>query len=152
MIYKLVGNSVQIHNLDFDVQENDDCLYIMPRVEELRAITTLPETYLDLKGVGNKTQVIVTSQMRTIDKGGPLLVMIFCAFLLLASIILHYVGKEALLTYVLSGCGIFIFLIFYIRLQFGYFDYVRKVRRYVKVQGDQISIDVRKQIFKHKLK
>ena len=152
LIYKLVGNRVQIHNLDFEVQENDDCLHIIPQAEEITSIITLPETYLDLKGDGNKTQVTVTSKMRTIDKGGPLLLMIFCFFLLIASIILHYVGKETVLTYVLSGASLSIFLIFIIRLQMGYFDYVRKLRQYVKAKGDQISTDVRKQIFKHKLK
>ena len=151
LIYKLIGNRVHIHDLDFEVQENDDCLHITPHAEEITSITTLPETYLDLRGEGNKTQVTVTSKMRTLDKGGPLIVMIFCVFLLAASLILHFVGREAVLTYVLSGCSLFIFLVFYIRMQMGYFDYVRKVRQYVKQKGDQISTDVRKQIFKHKL-
>ena len=150
--YRFVGNHVKIHDMDFEVLEQDQKLHIIPHAEQVNAIKTLPITYLELNEENGKTKVVVTSEMRKLDTGGPLLIIVFCVFLLITSFILLYIGKEPVLTYMMWGATLFILTLFLIRMQLGYFDYVRKIRGYIQYKGDQITTDVRQQIFKHKLK
>ena len=131
-IHRMTGNHVHIHDLDFEVLDKGHSLSIIPHAEDEQAIKTLPITHVNVKKSGNETNVTITSKMRKIDSGGPLLVLIFCAFLFIASFALLYVGRERQITYTLMGIGLSIFIIFYVRLQMGYFDYVRKIRNYVK--------------------
>jgi hypothetical protein len=74
--------------------------------------------------------------MRQIDSGGPILVVIFSFFLMIAAVISFLAGK-AMLTYayLFGGAGIAIFLLFWMRMERGYFDYVRKIRDYIKTQS-----------------
>jgi hypothetical protein len=129
---RLLGNHVKIHNLDFEVTEKDHLLRIIPHAEQVNAIKTLPITHVDVKQTGDKTNVVVTSKMRRFDAGGPMLVVLFCTFLFLASMVLLYVGGEQSITYTLLGISVLIFCIFWVRLEMGYFDYVRKIRAHVK--------------------
>jgi len=131
-INRMTGKHVNIHNLDFEVLKKDHSLSIIPHAEEEQAIKTLPITHVDVKKNGNETNVVITSKMRRIDSGGPILILLFCAFLFIASFALLYVGRERQITYTLLGIGLAIFITFYVRLQMGYFDYVRKIRMYVK--------------------
>ena len=131
----LIGKHVRIHNLDFEVLEKDHMLSIIPHAEQVDAIKTLPITHVIFKDAGDKTHVIITSKMRKIDVGGPQIIVIFCAFLLATAIVLHYTSNEPILSYLLFGTSVVIFMLFWIRLQIGYFDYVRKVRAYVKSKG-----------------
>lgn len=132
----LIGKHVKIHNLDFEVLEEDNKITIIPHAEQVDAIKTLPVTTVDMKEEGsNKTKVTVTSRLRPFDSGGPMLIMIFCIFMFAASIVLLYVGNEPLITYTMLGISLFIFAMFWVRMQMGYFDYVRKVRAYVKGKG-----------------
>lgn len=128
---RLLGKHVRIHNLDFEVFENGPCLTIIPHTEQVTAIKTLPVTDVELKEEGNRTKVTITSKMRKLDSGGPLLLIIFCIFMIIASFILLYVGGEKMITFTMLGISAFIILLFSIRMQTGYFDYVRKVRAYV---------------------
>src|SRR5947207_2306849 len=89
---RLVGNHVKIHDMDFEVFEKDQSLRIVPHAEQTNAIKTLPITKVDVKQDGNKTKVVITSKMRKLDSGGPLLIILFCSFLFIASFILLYVG------------------------------------------------------------
>ncbi len=132
LVNRLTGNKVHIHNLDFEVIRDEQSLSIIPFSEEENTLKTLPITQVDVQKDGNKTKVVITSKMRKIDSGGPMLVMLFCTFLLLASLVLLYIGGEPQITYTLLGMGMSIFVIFCIRMQMGYFDYVRKIRNYVK--------------------
>ena len=131
-ISRLIGNHVRIHNLDFEIFEKNNSLRIIPHAENVDAIKTLPITQVDLKKTGDDTDVVITSRMRRLDVGGPQLILTFCAFLFLASFILLYVDGQPQITYTLLGISILIFTVFYVRLQMGYFDYVRKIREYVK--------------------
>ena len=150
--YRLIGNRVKIHNLDFEVYEKDGAVHIIPHADNVTTIKTLPITHVEMSEEGNKTKVVITSEMRKIDSGGPFLIIIFCIFLAIASGVLYYIGREPIISYTLWGASIVIFLLFMISMQMGYFDYVRKIRGYVKYKGDQITTDVRQQIFKHKVK
>jgi hypothetical protein len=133
-INRLTGNRVNIHNLDFEVFKKGHSLSIIPHAEDVNAIKTLPITHVDVKEEGNKTKVVVTSKMRRIDAGGPLLIITFCMFLILASFVLLYSEREPLITYTLLGIGVFIYTVFYVRMQIGYFDYVRKIHTHIKAK------------------
>jgi hypothetical protein len=139
---RLIGKHVKIHNLDFEVQEEDNKLSIVPHAEQVDAIKTLPVTTVDMREDGGKTKVVVTSKLRQFDSGGPMLVLIFCIFMFAASIVLLYVGNEPLITYTLLGISVFIFTVFWIRMETGYFDYVRKIRAYVKSKGEPAAAGV----------
>lgn len=136
---KLTGQHMKVHNLDFEVSEKGQTLRIIPHAEEVEGVKTLPITHVDFKGRGGKTQVVISSKMRRIDKGGPMLVVIFCAFLIAAGVIAFFtVGSDdstSMYAYVLAGIGALIFAIFWMRMETGYFDYVRKIRNHIKQQA-----------------
>ena len=134
---RLVGKHVKVHNMDFEVFEKDRVLRIIPHAEQENTIKTLPITHVELEGKGNKTQVVINSKMRKIDSGGPLLIVIFCTFMLIAAALFFVFGEEEYLsfTYTLLAISIAIFLIFWVRMEKGYFDYVRKIRDYIKKQS-----------------
>lgn len=136
--HRLSGKHIRIHNLDFEVLEKDEKLSIIPHAEQVDAIKTLPITQVEFKGKGDKTQVIVTSKMRRLDTGGPMLLLLFCFFLLCLSYFLFEIYREATVGYVLAGICIAILTSLGIRLQTGYFDYVRKVRAYIRERAEQV--------------
>ena len=150
--YRLLGNHITIHQHDFEVTQEEQSLTIQPTVEDVAEKGTLPITLVELKEEGNKTEMVLTSRMPTIQAGGQIVLMLFSIFLLAASFILLYVGHDPLITYTLCGMSFLVFVYLLIRLQLNYFDYVRKIRTHVKVTGGQITTDVRKQLFKHKVK
>jgi hypothetical protein len=134
---RLVGRHVNIHNLDFEVLDKDPKLTIIPHAEEIESIKTLPITSVVFDDEGNTTKVVVTSRMRQIDSGGPILIVAFCAFILVASfLMLKY--REPNAAYTLMGISLLILTLFCIRLQTGYFDYVRKVHSYIKSKADAL--------------
>jgi hypothetical protein len=139
-INRLIGKHVKIHDLDFEVFQKNNSLSIIPHAENVDEIKTLPITHVELENKGDKTDVVVTSKMRKVDVGGPQLIVIFCLFLLLAAIVLFYVGGQPQITYTLLGISLLIFTVFVIRLQMGYFDYVRKIRAYIKSRLDSQDI------------
>jgi len=134
---RLIGKHVRVHNMDFEVYEKDRVLRIIPHAEQENSIKTLPITHVELEGKGNKTQVVINSKMRKIDSGGPMLIVIFCTFMLIAAALFFVFGKDEYLsfTYTLFGISIAIFLVFWFRMEKGYFDYVRKIRDYIKNQS-----------------
>jgi len=133
--HRLVGKHVTIHNLDFEVFEKGQLLRVIPHAEHERALKTLPITHIEFKNRGGKTQVVIRSKMRKIDSGGPSLVIIFCAFMLAAAFILLYSSNEKQITYTLLSISLLILVVFWTRMQTGYFDYIRKIRNYVKTQA-----------------
>lgn len=134
---RLVGKHVKVHNMDFEVFEKDRVLRIIPHAEQETNIRTLPITHIEFKGKGTNTQVVINSKMRKIDSGGPLLIVIFCTFMLIAAILFFVFGKEEYLsfTYTLLGISVAIFLVFWLKMEAGYFDYIRKIRDYIKKES-----------------
>lgn len=128
---RLIGNHVKIHNLDFEIMEREESLHIIPHAEQVDAIKTLPITSVEMQSSGGSTKVIITSRIRPLDLGGPQLIMILCALLLIVAGVLYYF-KEQLISAIVFGVFVSIVTIFWIRMEMGYFDYVRKVRAYVK--------------------
>ena len=136
----LIGKHVKIHDLDFEVIEKDSSLRIIPHAEQELAIKTLPITRIDLKEDGGKTKVVIIFKMRKFDSGGPMLILTFCTFMLITAAVLFMIRSvDKPLPYTLAGIGIGILILFSIRMQTGYFDYIRKIRAYVKSRGDAIT-------------
>lgn len=134
---RLIGKHVKIHNMDFEIYDKERMVKIIPHAEQETNIKTLPITHVEFRGKGSKTDVVVTSKMRRIDKGGPMILLIFCFFLMAAALIMLLSIKEAgfeIYAYPMIAVSLIVFIIFWIRLESGYFDYVRKIRDYVKEQ------------------
>jgi hypothetical protein len=131
---RLIGNHVKIHDLDFEVYEQEQKLTIAPHAEQVTDIKTLPITNVDIRQDGNTTHVVITSKIRMLDYGGPLLVVLFCIFLFAASIILYFVGREFTIASTMLAISTLVFTVFWVRMEMGYFDYVRKIRQYVKTR------------------
>ena len=150
--YRLIGNHVTIHDLDFEVLEEDQDLSIKPAIEEEFQKKALPVTHVAFREKGNKTEIVITSSMRAIDAGGQIVSMTFCIFFMIGSFSLAFTGGNPVITVVLCTVSMLVFVFFLMRLQLGYFDYIRKIRTYIKRTSDQITTDVRREIFKHKRK
>lgn len=129
---RLVGKHLTIHNLDFEVQDKEEYLKIIPHAEEIEEIKTLPETYVDFATEGSSTKVTIKCKMRKFDSGGPYILLLFCFFMLLFSGILLFTTPQRELSYTLLAIGVGILTIFWVRLEMGYFDYVRKIHGYLK--------------------
>ncbi|MBL7692878.1 MAG: hypothetical protein JNM41_14895 [Flavipsychrobacter sp.] len=132
---RLVGNHLKIHDLDFEVVEKGHKLKIVPHAEEAEDIKTLPITDVELRPTGDATEVVVTSKIRKIDLGGPQLIILFCLFLVGASTVLFMVGRERMEIYAMLSISTLVFSVFWVRMQRGYFDYVRKIRDHVRRTG-----------------
>ncbi len=134
---RLLGQHVKIHNLDFEVMEKDEMIKVVPHAEQDTHIRTLPITNIQFGGKGDKTQLVISAHMRKIDSGGPMLVMVFCVVMILAALAFMFTGKPEyeLYGYVFSAIGASILVLFWLRMERGYFDYVRKVRDHIKKQS-----------------
>jgi len=130
---RLIGKHVSIHNIDFEIYEEDGLLRVIPHAEQVEEIKTLPIASLELVPAGDKTKVTATFKMRKLDAGGPFLIVIFCAFLFITSITLFFVDRgQETITYTMFGLGMLIMVLFSWRMQTGYFDYIRKIRAYIR--------------------
>jgi hypothetical protein len=80
--------------------------------------------------------------MRQLDSGGPLLILLFCAFIFGISLVMLEVNRETMVAFTLMGICATMLTTFGIRLQMGYFDYVRKVQEYIKHNAEGMSQQV----------
>lgn len=130
----LLGQHLQIHDLDFEIIERNGFIKIIPHAEIENHIYTLPITRLQLIATENGTMIKALSKPRRIDVGGPLMLIIFVAFSLVAAILLYFYGGEDYhnTSYILIGIGFAVLLFLTLRLQQGYYDYIRKINRWVK--------------------
>lgn len=130
----LLGQHVKVHKMDFEVYEKDRMIKIIPHAENIENLKTLPITHVEFIGKNEKeTQVVVSSKMRKIDKGGPLIIVFFCFFMMLAAVVLATNGPDFSSYYLpLGGIALGVFIIFWVKMETGYFDYVRKIRDFVK--------------------
>lgn len=131
---RLVGSHLQVHHMDFEVLEKENMLRIIPHAEEANGVKTLPITHVEFNGTGNNTKVVISSKPRRIDIGGPYLIVIFCLFAITGGSILYFVNENESIWPPLSMmiAGLFVFIVFWLRMETGYFDYVRKIRNHVK--------------------
>lgn len=132
---RLLGKHIQVHHLDFEILEKEHMLKIIPHAEEVSSIKTLPITHVEFHGLGNSgTKVTLTSKPRKIDVGGPYLIVIFCLFCIIGASAFYIMNptESFLPSLAMIGVGVLIFIIFWLRMESGYFDYTRKIRDFVK--------------------
>ena len=132
---RLVGQHVKVHHLDFEIYEKEHMIKIIPHAEQETNIKTLPITHVEFSGKGDKTQVLISSKMRKIDKGGPMILLTFCFFMLAAALVMLFSLKDEgfeAYAFPMLGVSLLVFIIFWVRLESGYFDYIRKIRDFVK--------------------
>ena len=129
----LLGQHLQIHNLDFEIFEKSDFIKIIPHAETEDHIYTLPITRLQFIPNGTGTTIKTISKPRRIDVGGPLMLIIFTCFALIAAVLLYFKGGESYYTtaYILAGIAILVSILLTIRLQQGYYDYIRKINKWI---------------------
>jgi hypothetical protein len=130
----ILGQHLKIHTLDFEISEKEGTLKVIPHAEFEEHIYTLPITRLKLSNDGKKTTIKMMSKPRRIDIGGPYLIMIFVTFTFIAGVLLYFFGegKYNNTAYLLGGFSIAAFAFLWFRLEAGYFDYIRKIRDWVK--------------------
>jgi hypothetical protein len=132
---RLLGKHLQVHQLDFEVLEKEEMLKIIPHAEEVSSIKTLPITHVEMQAnSASGTKIIVTSKPRKIDVGGPYLIVIFCLFCIIGAsgFYLMNPAESFLPSLVMLSAGLLIFIIFWLRMEAGYFDYTRKIRDFIK--------------------
>lgn len=131
---KLLGQKFNVHNLQFEISEKDSMLRIIPHTENEEKFRILPITHIRLKSNGVTTNVAMSSKPRRIDIGGPYLLVIFCMFLILCGGYLYFFQQEAMFlpSVIMLGLGLLIFIILWMNLERGYFDYFRKQKAYIK--------------------
>lgn len=129
----LLGKKINIHDLDFEVIEKESMLKVIPHAEHEEKFRVLPITHLVLNDNGQNTQIRFTSKPRRIDIGGPYAIIIFSLFCVLAGVFLYFfIDKSRTYSMAMTGIGLAILLILWIRMEMGYFDYVRKIKNFVK--------------------
>ncbi|HNB81648.1 MAG TPA: hypothetical protein PLP34_02210 [Chitinophagaceae bacterium] len=130
----LLGRHLKVHVLDFEVMERNGDLKIIPHAEDEDHIYTLPITRVRFSKGAQGTQVKMMSKPRRIDIGGPYLVMFFVVFAMIAGIITYAFGqgKYNNTAFILAGISLIVFALLWFRLEMGYFDYIRKIRNWLK--------------------
>jgi len=130
----LLGAHLSIHKLDFEVIDKEHMLKIIPHAENVQDVKTLPITHVSLKSKSDGVRVKVSSHPRRIDVGGPMLLATFCILAMLGGLGLYvFIPNESIyLPGGLFAVGLIIFILFWIQMERGYFDYVRKIKSFVK--------------------
>lgn len=133
IIEKLKGKTFQIHDFNFEILEKNDMMKIIPHAENAKGLTTLPITHLEINNNSSKSTITIKSKPRKIDVGGPYILMIFCLFLLVIGLGFFILNPKSIqIPIVMTAASVIIFGIFWFRMQTGYFDYIRKIKAYVK--------------------
>ena len=126
---------INVHNLDFEISEKENVLKIIPDAEHVEGLKTLPITHIGFTGNGNKgTNISLKSKPRKVDVGGPYLIVIFCLFCVLGAGLFYLINSKeyAFPSLAMVSVGLIIFVIFWIKMESGYFDYTRKIRNQIK--------------------
>jgi hypothetical protein len=133
----IAGQHLQVHGLDFEIYPREDghMLKIIPHAENDEDFRTIPITHLTFKpSSSGGCKVSMMSKPRKIDAGGPTILVVFLvlAFCGGLAIYIGQVQEYMMAGYGLMGIALVIFLIFWYRLQRGYYDYIRKIKSWVK--------------------
>ena len=124
-----------VHNLDFEISEKENVLKIIPRAENSEGLKTLPITHIGFSGNGSKgTNISLKSKPRRVDVGGPYLIVIFCLFCIVGAGLFYLINSKeyAFPSLAMVSVGLIIFIVFWIKMESGYFDYTRKIRNEIK--------------------
>lgn len=132
---RLSRKQFKVHDMDFEIAERERVLKIIPHAEHIQSLKTLPITHVDVQGNGpTGSRIVLTSKPRRIDVGGPYLIVIFCLFCIVGASVFYFINPDQsfMPPLTMAGVGVLIFIVFWIRMESGYFDYVRKIREYIK--------------------
>lgn len=130
----LLGQHIQVHHLDFEIVETGGMLKVIPHAENVEKVKTLPITHIEIDKNGSGSNVHIKSKPRKIDAGGPLMIVAFIAFMIFVSAFFFFVRSEEgmLIPLALLGVAALVFIIFMMRMQSGYYDYIRKIRHFIE--------------------
>jgi hypothetical protein len=132
----LIGKNFLVHNINFEITDLHGIMRVLPHAEEIAGerILTLPVTRVILSDNSNGTKVKLSSHPRRTDIGGPMLLMIACILFFVVGLLLLYKGSADVrsASILMIGISATIGLLFWIKMEFGYFDYVRKIKNYIK--------------------
>ncbi len=133
LIKSLTGQHFKVHTFDFEIFKKDDILRIIPHAEDAEGVVTLPIGHILFKSKNNTTQVKIETHPRRIDIGGPYILIVLCAFAFIAGYALGHINEDYNgVGNIMMGFGALVGGIFWIRMEMGYFDYVRKIKAFVK--------------------
>ncbi len=137
---RILGEHFKVHHLDFEVYdhvEEDGVIKIFPHSESVSRTTTLPITHLTIKPNkdGNGNHIHAFFHIRKIDKGLPLFFILLFAGTLIAGIIgINYENLVKTST-VFIGIGSVGLLLTFLKLNSGYYDYIRKIKAWVETHA-----------------
>lgn len=131
---KLLGQRVMVHQLDFEVLESNGMLKVIPHAENIDGLKTLPITHIEMQPQTEETTITISSKPRKIDVGGLYLILAFVVFMFAVAVYFWkaYPDETFIVPLSLLGVGVVIFVVFMIRMQSGYYDYVRKIRHFLQ--------------------
>jgi len=132
---RLNMQKLKVHNLDFEISEKENMLKIIPHAEDVTGVKTLPITHIGLNGNGDHgTNITLRSKPRKIDVGGPYLIVVFCLFCVVGAGLFYLINAEEYMwpSLTMVSIGIIIFIVFWLKMETGYFDYTRKIRNQVR--------------------
>lgn len=132
-LYKqFLGKHVTIHHLDFEVFDEGDHFKVIPHTENSDQIYTLPITKVTISKNNQGTIVKIKFSPRHIDIGGPYLLLLFIGFAIIAGLLLLWFNTNTQTAYLILGMAIVVFAIMWYRMERGYFDYIRKIKKWIK--------------------
>ncbi|RQO32355.1 hypothetical protein DBR32_01750 [Taibaiella sp. KBW10] len=133
---KLLGQRVLVHQLDFEVLESNGMLKVIPHAENIDGLKTLPITHIEMEPNAAETTIKISSKPRKIDVGGLYLIIAFVVFMFMVALYFWkaYPDETFIIPLALLAVGLIIFIVFMLRMQSGYYDYIRKIRHFLTAQ------------------
>lgn len=132
-LYKhFLGKHLTIHQLDFEVYDEGDHLKVIPHTEDSDQIYTLPITKVMISPDNKGASIKLKFSPRHIDIGGPYLLIIFIVFAIISGLLLLWYNTNVQTAYLIIGLAIGVLSIMWYRMERGYFDYIRKIKNWIK--------------------
>lgn len=132
-LYKhFLGKHLTIHQLDFEVYDEGDHLKVIPHTEDSDQIYTLPITKVMISPDNKGASIKLKFSPRHIDIGGPYLLIIFIVFAIISGLLLLWYNTNVQTAYLIIGLAIGVLSIMWYRMERGYFDYIRKIKKWIK--------------------
>jgi hypothetical protein len=128
----LEGKHITIHQIDFEVYNDGDHFKVIPHTENSDQIFTLPITKVFIHSKDNGSIVKLKFTPRQIDIGGPYLLLLFIGFAMLAGVMLLWYQTNLQTAFILIGMALATMAIMWYRMERGYFDYIRKIKKWIK--------------------
>lgn len=136
---RIMGKKFHVHDLEFEVysKRNDRGeVKIIPHAENVNRTTTLPITLVTVNETSDPPYVLAHYHMRSIDIGLPKFLTIFFAGMFIIGVIAYFSSVGFRSTgLIFAGISIVGFLIMLLKLNKGYYDYIRKIHHWLEAQA-----------------